>query len=89
MNTNSSLDHDSVMNDFSSLAPRAATGGNCRIGDYSAVGIGAVLVNGIQVGEHTVIGAGSTVLSNIESFKVAYGTPAKAIRERKPGDEYL
>ncbi|MCK5497746.1 MAG: acetyltransferase, partial [Gammaproteobacteria bacterium] len=89
LNTNSSLDHDSVMNDFSSLAPRAVTGGNCRIGEYSAVGIGAVLVNGIQVGEHTVIGAGSTVLNNIESFKVAYGIPAKAIRERKPGDEYL
>lgn len=88
LNTNSSLDHDSVMEDFSSLAPRAATGGNCRIGAYSAVGIGAVLINGILVGEHTVIGAGSTVLTNIDSFKVAYGTPAKAIRDRKPGDKY-
>lgn len=89
LNTNSSLDHDSVMEDFSSLAPRVATGGNCRIGGYSAVSIGAVLINGIQIGEHTVMGAGSTALKNIDSFKVAYGTPAKVIRDRKPGDKYF
>lgn len=89
LNTNSSLDHDSVMEDFSSLAPRAATGGNCRIGGYSAVGIGAVLVHDIRIGAHTVIGAGSTALESIDSLKVAYGTPARAIRDRKPGDKYL
>ncbi len=89
LNTNSSLDHDSVMEDFSSLAPCVATGGNCRIGGYSAVGIGAVLIHGIHIGEHTVIGAGSTALKNVDSFKVAYGTPAKVIRDRKPGDRYL
>lgn len=89
LNTNSSLDHDSVMEDFSALAPRVATGGNCRIGAYSAVGIGAVLIHGIHVGEHTVIGAGSTVLTNLDSFTVAYGTPARAIREREPGEAFL
>jgi len=89
LNTNSSLDHDSVMGDFSSLGPRAATGGNCRIGSYSAIAIGAVLIHGIHIGEHTVLGAGSTALRNIDSFKVAYGTPAKVVRDRKPGDTYL
>src|ERR1035438_3875949 len=49
LNTNSSLDHDSVMEDFSSLAPRATTGGNCLIGGYAAVGIGAVLIHGIHI----------------------------------------
>ena len=89
LNTNSSLDHDSVIKDFSSIAPRVTTGGDCEIGAYSAVSIGAVLTQGIHIGEHTVIGAGSTVLKNIGSFKVAYGTPAKAVRDRKPGDKYL
>jgi len=89
LNTNSSLDHDSIMDDFSSLAPRVTTGGNCKVGAYSAVSIGAVLLHGVCVGEHTIIGAGSTVLSNIESHKVAYGNPARVIRERNPGDEYL
>jgi sugar O-acyltransferase (sialic acid O-acetyltransferase NeuD family) len=89
MNTNSSLDHDSTLEDFASLAPGATTGGNCRIGQFSAVGIGAVMIHGIHVGEHTVIGAGSLVMKPIESFVVAYGSPARAVRNRKQGDEYL
>lgn len=89
LNTNSSLDHDSVLEDFASLAPGATTGGNCRISQYSAVSIGAVLVHGIHIGEHTIIGAGSLVTKPIESFVVAYGTPAKKIRDRKQGDKYL
>lgn len=89
LNTNSSLDHDSWMGDYSSLAPAASTGGNCRIGGYSAVGIGAIIKHGVQIGEHTVIGAGSTVLRNQESCRVVYGTPAKQVRTRNPGDKYL
>jgi sugar O-acyltransferase (sialic acid O-acetyltransferase NeuD family) len=89
LNTNSSLDHDSIMDDFSSLAPAAATGGNCRIGSYSAVSIGAVLAHKVCIGEHTVIGAGATVLEDIGAFQVAYGAPAKAIRARQAGDKYL
>lgn len=89
LNTNSSLDHDSVMDDFSSLAPGATTGGNCRIGKYSAISIGAVLIHGVEIGEHAVIGAASLVMTSIESCVVAYGTPAKTVRSRKPGDKYL
>jgi acetyltransferase-like isoleucine patch superfamily enzyme len=89
LNTNSSLDHDSILEDFASLAPGATTGGNCRVGQFSAVSIGAVLIHGIHVGEHTVIGAGSLVMKSIESFVVAYGTPARAIRNREQGDKYL
>ena len=89
LNTNASLDHDSVMKDFSSIAPRVTTGGNCEIGDYAAVGIGAVLSHGVHIGKHVVIGASATVLKNIDPFKVAYGTPARIIHDRKPGDKYL
>lgn len=89
LNTNSSLDHDSILEDFASLAPGATTGGNCQIGRYSAIGIGAVLIHGVHIGDHTVIGAGSLVIKSIEPFVVAYGVPAKTIRKRKQGDKYL
>jgi len=89
LNTNSSLDHDSILEDFASIAPGTTIGGNCHIGRYSAVSIGAVLVPGINIGEHTVIGAGSLVMKSIESFVVAYGAPAKVIRNRKQGEKYL
>jgi sugar O-acyltransferase (sialic acid O-acetyltransferase NeuD family) len=89
LNTNSSLDHDCVLEDFASLAPRVATGGNCRIGSHSAIGIGAVMIHGVQVGEHSVIGAGSLVNKSIAAFSVAYGMPARKIRDRRAGENYL
>lgn len=89
LNTRCSLDHDSSMADFASLAPGVTTGGNCRIGPYSAISIGAVLIHGINIGEHTVVGAGSIVMKSVDSHVLAYGTPAKVIRTRKPGDKYL
>jgi sugar O-acyltransferase (sialic acid O-acetyltransferase NeuD family) len=89
LNTASSIAHDSVMGDFSSFGPRASTGGYCRIGNHTAVAIGVALRDKITIGEHCVIGAGSTVVKDVDSFSVAYGTPAKWIRARKPGDPYL
>jgi len=83
LNTNSSLDHDSKMGDFSSLAPRATTGGNCQIGKYSAISIGAVLETGINVGEHSVVGAVSYANKPIDPFVVAYGIPATKKRDWK------
>jgi sugar O-acyltransferase (sialic acid O-acetyltransferase NeuD family) len=89
VNTGSSLDHDSSLGDFASLAPGVTTGGNCHIGMYSAVCIGATLSDGIQIGEHSIVGAGSLVLKSIESLLVVYGSPARVIRPRLPGDKYL
>jgi acetyltransferase-like isoleucine patch superfamily enzyme len=89
VNTNASLDHDCVMEDYASLAPGVTTGGNCRIGSHAAVSIGAVLRHGITIGEHSVVGAGSLVLGPVDAFSIAYGTPARKIRDRQPGDKYL
>jgi len=89
LNTGASLDHDSTLEQFSSLAPRAVTGGGVRIGAFTAIAIGAVISHSIQVGEHTVVGAGATVVKDVPDRVVAYGTPARKIRERNPGDPYL
>lgn len=89
LNTNSSLDHDCGMGEFSSLAPGVVTGGNCRIGQYSAISIGAVLRHGVTIGEHTVIGAGALVLNDIDAYSVAYGSPARRVRSRAAGEPYL
>ncbi|MDC8756512.1 acetyltransferase [Janthinobacterium fluminis] len=89
VNTKASLDHDSVMSDFSSLAPGVTTGGYCRIGSYTAVGIGAVVFDRVVIGEHSVIGGGAVVLHAVEAFCVSYGVPAKKVRDRQAGDRYL
>jgi sugar O-acyltransferase (sialic acid O-acetyltransferase NeuD family) len=89
LNTKSSLDHDSIMEDFSSLAPGVTVGGNVKIGHHSAISLGANIIHGIEIGEHTVVGAGSTVVRSIPANVVAFGVPAKIVRNRIEGERYL
>lgn len=89
LNTKSSLDHDCVMEDFSSLAPGVTTGGVVRIGAFSAISLGANIIHGKNIGAHTVIGAGALVLEDIPDHCVAYGVPARVVRTRSEGEKYL
>lgn len=89
LNTNSSLDHDGFMTDFSSLAPNVCAGGNFILGEGSAVCLGSNIIENITIGRHSIVGAGSLVVGNIENHVVAYGAPAKKIRTRVAGEPYL
>jgi sugar O-acyltransferase (sialic acid O-acetyltransferase NeuD family) len=89
INTQSSIDHDCNMLDFSSIAPNAVTGGTVTIGYRSAISIGAVVKQGLKIGNDSVLGASSYLNKNLVNNKVAYGIPAKEVRDREVGDEYL
>lgn len=89
INTKASIDHDSKMLSFSSLAPNVTTGGNVLIGEFSAMAIGATIQHGISIGKHSVIGAGSILMRNCGDNLVMYGVPAKKIRKREVGEKYL
>jgi sugar O-acyltransferase (sialic acid O-acetyltransferase NeuD family) len=89
INTQSSIDHDCVMLDFSSLAPAAVTGGTVQIGLRSAVSIGATIKHGLKIGDDSVVGANSYLNKDLPNNQVAYGTPAKPVRTRNIGDPYL
>jgi len=89
ISTNSSLDHDSLMDDHASLSGKVATGGNVHIGSGTAIMLDVTIAHGVSIGEHTVVGAGSLVLHDLPAYCVAYGTPARVIRRRAPGDSYL
>ena len=89
LNTRASLDHDCIMDDFSSLAPGVTVGGVARIGMYSAVSLGANIIHGKNIGAHTVVGAGALVQKDIPDHCVAYGVPARVVRPRAEGERYL
>ena len=83
LNTNSSLDYDCVMEDFSSLASGVTVGGNVTIGHHTAISLGANIIDGVSIGEHSAIGAGATVISSVPAYSVVYGAPAKVMRKRE------
>lgn len=89
LNTSSSLGHDSILSDFSSLAPRVCTGGALNLGVCSAISMGASVIENITIGKHSVVGAGALVLNDVPDYVVAFGSPAKVMRQRRIDDPYL
>ncbi len=87
--TGAILEHDCQMGSFASLSAGSLTGGKVKIGKFAAIALGVILFDRIEIGEHTVIGSGSLVTKSISGYVVAYGSPAKAIRTRKPDDKFL
>lgn len=56
-------------------------GKNARIGAYS------VILPGVTIGEGSIIGANSLVTEDIPPFSIAFGSPAKVIRELTPSEK--
>lgn len=83
------LDHDAFLGEGASLGPGALTGGMVNIGTATAVAMGAVVRHGLTVGEHSVLGAGAVLTGDLPSHTVAWGSPARVVRSRRPGDPYL
>lgn len=89
INTGASVDHDCLLFEFSSVAPKAVLGGTVCVSENSAIGIGATVSNKIDIGYSTVIGAGSVVVKDVPNYSVAYGNPCKVVRSRSSSDPYL
>jgi sugar O-acyltransferase (sialic acid O-acetyltransferase NeuD family) len=89
INTGATVDHDCLISDFAHIAPGATLGGGVQVGLGSMVGLGANVSHGRAIGEHTIVGAGSTVVHDLPPCVVAFGSPARPLRTRRPGDRYL
>ena len=51
------------------------------VGHRTWIGIGSSIIQNICIGEDTFVGAGSVVLNDLPDGVLAYGAPAKVIRE--------
>lgn len=67
LNTQSSIDHHTLIGKNCHIAPGAIVCGNVRIGDDTFIGAGAIIINNIEVGDNCVIGAGATLKENLSS----------------------
>jgi sugar O-acyltransferase (sialic acid O-acetyltransferase NeuD family) len=81
VNTAASVDHDCVLQTGAYLAPGVHTAGCVDIGRGAFIGVGAILGPGVKIGASSIIGAGSLVLCDIPSHVLAFGSPAKVVKE--------
>ena len=87
--TGAQIEHDCIINDYVSISAGTVTGGHVKIGRLSAITIGVTIIDRLEIGENTVVGAGSLVTKSLPSNILAYGIPAKKIRDREVNERFL
>jgi sugar O-acyltransferase (sialic acid O-acetyltransferase NeuD family) len=81
INRQVSVGHHTVLHDFVTINPGVTISGICEIGEGTMIGAGATVIDKIKIGRDTIIGAGSVVTKDIPDGVIAYGNPAKIIRD--------
>lgn len=76
------VEHDCVIGDYVTFAPRVNCNGNVRIGDFVYVGTGAFLRQGIEIGTNAVIGMGAVVTKDVPACATVVGNPARQLHQR-------
>jgi UDP-N-acetylbacillosamine N-acetyltransferase len=83
LNSSCIVEHDNKISDFVHISPGVSLAGNVHIDTLTHIGIGSTAIQGIQVGEGVVIGAHSLLIKDIPAHVMAYGSPAKVVKEMK------
>lgn len=81
INRHVNIGHHTVLHDYVSVNPGVTISGICEIGERTTIGAGATILDKIKIGRDTIIGAGSVVTKDIPDGVIAYGSPAKVIRD--------
>lgn len=83
LNTNASIDHDCMIENFVHVSPQVGLGGNVKVGEGSHIGIGASIIQGIKIGRWAVIGAGAVIIRDVPDYAVVVGNPGRIIKYNK------
>ncbi len=80
INTNCSIDHDCHIGRDCHIAPGVSMSGTVTVGDGAHIGTGSNVIDGLSIGSWSYIGAGAAVVNDIPERALAYGVPARIIR---------
>ena len=81
-NLYSYVEHDCVIGDYVTFAPRVSCNGNIHIHDHAYIGTGAVIRQGtpdkpLIIGKGAIVGMGAVVTKDVPAGAVVIGNPAR------------
>lgn len=85
VNLDCTVGHDTVAEDFVTLAPGVHVSGNVTLCEGCSVGTGANIIEKKNVGSWATIGAGTTVISDVPPNSTVVGVPGKVVRTKPSG----
>lgn len=83
INTNATIDHDCVIEDFVHISPGVNLAGTVRVGKGTWIGIGSVVCNNIYIIDNCTIGAGGVVIRDIKEAGTYVGVPVRSIKSKR------
>lgn len=78
---NTTITHDDVLDDFTTLAAGVSLGGGVRIREGAYIGMNASVRQGLTVGRNATVGMGAVVLSDVPEDQTWAGVPARQLGE--------
>ncbi len=81
INTNSSIDHDCILEDYVHISPNSALAGNVKVGEGTHIGTGVNIIPNLNIGKWCIIGAGTVIINDVPDYSVVVGNPGKIIKQ--------
>lgn len=81
VNSAAIVEHDCLLEECVTVSPGACMGGRVHLERGVFISVGTTIAPRVRIGAGTVVGAGSVVVSDLPSGVLAYGVPARIVRE--------